>query len=279
MANNSKVRRAGLLAIVGLLAICGMAYVAESIRSVGFMGRRLTSERSSALESGGAKPSAEPMIRPESINLEDGKELLSELRQGGLVLYFRHFQTDHRKWHEDPIKPNHFEMTVQDFRESCDQQRALTPYGQLRARLCGEAIRDLKIPVGKVYASPYCRTVECAQLLAGREPDDTPKELVHRGGKMTGEMMISNIIPFLSSVPAPGSNTLIVAHRPQMDGIAPIEEGQAFVFRPLGHGKFEMIGALFDTDWIEAQVHPQLFGARFAQYTNSGADMTTAVSR
>lgn len=213
-------------------------------------------------------------ILPRRIELLTGEALLAELRKGGLILFTRHFHTDHRKWNEDPIKPRHLEMTVEEFRNSCDQQRPLTDYGRMRARLVGEAMRKLGIPIGKVYASPYCRAVEGATLLAGREPDDTPKELVHRGGKLTAEMMANNIKPYLSTPPEPGTNTLLMSHRPQMDDIHFIEEGQMFVFRPAGEGQFDMVGAIYDTDWTEALTTTDLLGARYALATLQGADVS-----
>jgi phosphohistidine phosphatase SixA len=194
-----------------------------------------------------------------------GKELLERLRRGGYVLYFRHFHTDHTKWHEDPIKPRHAEMTVADFRATCDQQRPLTGYGRRRAKDVGEFIRALGIPIGKVLASPYCRVFESAELLAGRKPDDTPYELVHRGGGLTYETMAANVRPRLGEVPAPGTNTLIVAHRPQMDDIRFIEEGECFVLEPLGDGKFNLVATIYDSDWYEARFNVDYLGLRGTQ--------------
>ena len=219
-----------------------------------------------------AQPAAKPaestapkLLLPEKQELLTGEALLKQLRAGGNVLYFRHFHTDHTKWHEDPIKPKHAEMTVKDFRETCDQQRPLTEYGRQRARDVGNLLRRLSIPIGKVYSSPYCRVVETATLLAGRAPDDTPYELVHRGGGLTYEMMAKNIRPYLGAIPAQGTNTVLVAHRPQMDDIRFMEEGEAYVLRPLGDGKFDLVGTIYDSDWFEATVDVKYLGLRGRQ--------------
>jgi phosphohistidine phosphatase SixA len=213
-----------------------------------------------------AKPRDSPkLLLPEARVSLTGEGLLEKLRQGGYILYFRHFHTDHTKWHEDPIKPHHAEMTVAEFRSTCDQQRPLTDFGRRRAKDVGDLMRGLKIPIGKVLASPYCRVVETAALLAGRAPDSTPYGLVHRGGKLTYEMMAANVRPFLGEKPAPGTNTLIVGHRPQMDDIRFIEEGECFVLEPLGDGMFNLVGTIYDSDWFEAQRNIDYLGLRGTQ--------------
>jgi phosphohistidine phosphatase SixA len=210
-------------------------------------------------------PDPPKLLLPEAKAVVAGNDLLEKLRQGGYILYFRHFHTDHTKWHEDPIKPHHAEMTMTEFRSTCDQQRPLTDFGRRRAKDVGELMRGLKIPIGKVLSSPYCRVVESATLLAGRAPDSTPYGLVHRGGKLTYETMAANVRPFLGDKPSPGTNTLIVAHRPQMDDIRFIEEGECFVLEPLGDGKFDLVATIYDSDWYEAQYNVAYLGLRGTQ--------------
>lgn len=213
---------------------------------------------------GGTPPAEAPkLLLPEGPKtMLTGRALLDELKGGGYILYFRHFHTDHTKWHEDPIKPKHAEMTVKDFRATCDQQRPLTAFGRRRAKDVGAFIRKHGIPIGKVLSSPYCRVVESATLLAGRQPDDTPYGLVHRGGELTYEIMAKNVRPFLGEVPTRGTNTIIVAHRPQMDDIRFIEEGECFVLEPLGDGKFNLVGTIYDSDWYEAEFNVDYLGLR-----------------
>src|SRR2546425_11859919 len=52
--------------------------------------------------------------------------------------------------------------------EDCANQRNLIDRGRSDARAAAAAIRHLGIPVERVLASPFCRTVETAQLLFGR---------------------------------------------------------------------------------------------------------------
>src|SRR6267378_2412791 len=84
-------------------------------------------------------------------------QVLGELRRGGYVLYFRHAATD---FSQNDEKMKRF--------EDCADQRNLIDQGRADARAAGAAIRQLGIPVERVLASPFCRTVETAQLLFGR---------------------------------------------------------------------------------------------------------------
>lgn len=205
------------------------------------------------------------LLAAEHRDLLTGRALIEELRKGGYILYFRHFHTDHTKWHEDPVKPKHAEMTVQDFLATCDQQRPLTDFGRRRASDVGTLLRKQDIPVGKVLASPYCRAVESATLVAGRAPDETTYALLHRGGGLTYEMMATNVRPLLGAIPDSGTNTILMGHRPQMDDIRLIEEGECFVLRPLGGGRFDLVGTIYDSDWFEAEFDPAYLGLRGQQ--------------
>src|SRR2546430_9601808 len=84
-------------------------------------------------------------------------QLLAELLKGGYILYFRHAATD--------FSQNDAGMKSY---EDCANQRNLIDRGRSDARAAAAAIRNLGIPVERVLASPFCRTVETAQLLFGR---------------------------------------------------------------------------------------------------------------
>ncbi len=86
-----------------------------------------------------------------------GRALLTALRGGGYILYFRHTSTD--------FGQNDERMTGY---EDCARQRNLTDAGRAEARAIGSALRELDIPIGDVLASPFCRTMETARLMFGR---------------------------------------------------------------------------------------------------------------
>src|SRR5256886_4865220 len=82
--------------------------------------------------------------------------LLAKLRQGGYVLFLRHTSTD--------FSQNDSQM--KSF-EDCASQRNLTDKGRDEARALGAQIKRLRIPIGPVHASPFCRTQETARLVFG----------------------------------------------------------------------------------------------------------------
>ena len=82
---------------------------------------------------------------------------MKQLRQGGYVLYMRHASTDFSR--------NDAAMTSY---EDCATQRNLTDQGRAEARAVGAHVRRLRIPIGDVLASPFCRTMETARLAFGK---------------------------------------------------------------------------------------------------------------
>src|SRR5688572_5035532 len=88
---------------------------------------------------------------------QPSSEILTQLQEGGYVLYLRHTSTD--------FSQNDSRMTSY---EDCASQRNLTEQGRDEARVIGEHVKRLKIPIGEVLASPFCRTMETARLAFGK---------------------------------------------------------------------------------------------------------------
>jgi len=93
-------------------------------------------------------PDARP---PAATSARSAAELVAALKQGGYVVYFRHAATDFSKNDEK----------MRDF-DDCANQRNLTDAGRDQAKRIGASWRALGLPLGKVYASPFCRTRETA---------------------------------------------------------------------------------------------------------------------
>ena len=83
-------------------------------------------------------------------------KLARQLREGGYVLYMRHASTD--------FSQNDAKMTRY---EDCDGQRNLLDKGRAEARSVAGHVQRLRIPIGEVLASPFCRTMETARLAFG----------------------------------------------------------------------------------------------------------------
>jgi hypothetical protein len=165
--------------------------------------------------------------------------LVDELRKGGFVLYVRHASTDFSK---DDTRMASF--------EDCANQRPLTDKGRNEARALGGQIKRLGIPIGKVYASPFCRTVETAMLAFGA----AEKMQEVRGGPLKSDdpKRYDALKRLLASGPAPGMNNVISSHGNPFFAIfgAPyLAEGELAVVRPDSKGGFALTGRIRLEDW------------------------------
>ena len=178
----------------------------------------------------------------------EGAALVDALRSGGLNLYFRHAATE---WSQDDQVRDRGDLP------SCDPQRMrqLSDDGRAAARAVGEAMRALGVPVGAVYASPYCRTVETAEQM-GMGPVQTTEDVVNlRAADYAGgrEAIVARARARLSMAPAPGGNDVYVAHGNVARAATDVYpgEGEGIVFRPLGENGFEFVGRLDPAAWVE----------------------------
>lgn len=177
-----------------------------------------------------------------------GESLVSALRQGGYNIYFRHAATD---WAQsDRVRE------AGDW-NSCDPSRIrqLSSEGRNTARAVGNAIRALRIPVGKVLASPYCRTVETATLMDLGPVETTTDVMNMRVAKYFGgrAAIVKTARARLAMPPLAGTNTVIVAHGNVARDSTPVYPGEAegVVFRPDGGGGFGVIARLTPARWKE----------------------------
>src|SRR6267378_134631 len=165
-------------------------------------------------------------------------ELLAELRKGGYILYFRHAATDFSQ-NDERMKSY----------EDCASQRNLIDKGRSDARATGAAIRELRIPVERVLASPFCRTVETAQLLFGR----AEKMQEVRGGPSApaGSERYAALRKILATPVPAGTNLAVVGHGNPFHSVAGppyLAEGEAAVIRPLG-ADFQIVARIPVDRW------------------------------
>jgi virginiamycin B lyase len=152
-----------------------------------------------------------------------GSSFVRALRAGGNVIAFRHAITSHAR--EDAAS----------FRYSqCSRQRVLNAAGRAQARAIGRAIRALRVRIGTVLASPYCRTRETAQLAFGHvtaTPDLLSTINVRRGEDT--DTLDDKFRALLRRAPARGTNTVLVSHGIAIDAATGVNlaEGSAAVFR------------------------------------------------
>ena len=153
-----------------------------------------------------------------------GPAFLAALHRGGFVLYFRHARTDFSQDDTD----------LSDL-SNCATQRNLSTEGRNQARLIGEAIAALGIPIGEVLSSELCRTRETAELAFGRAtltPDLT--SFGTASSEAEEQERAAALRRLLATPPTPGTNIVLVGHLFNIQAAAKINlaEGEAAVFSP-----------------------------------------------
>jgi phosphohistidine phosphatase SixA len=170
----------------------------------------------------------------------DANALLAELRQGGLVVYFRHTRTLRQHDHEGRMRAA---GTLDP--DKCETQRNLSEAGLAEAQRQAEAVRRLGVPVGRVYSSRYCRAWQHAGYFASTleysealTPDRTPEKA-------------AALQVLLNTAPTQGTNTLLFGHggvlwqATDYDSI----ESETFVFRPAKEGRARLVASIRMEEW------------------------------
>jgi phosphohistidine phosphatase SixA len=180
-------------------------------------------------------------------------EIVDALRQGGLVVFLRHAETG-------PPWPDHVGAALGD----CATQRNLNEAGRAQSLAIGRAMQALGVPVGAVLASPFCRTMETAELAFGTATAEMrlslPRHLDAAAHRAMGEALLELVA---TARPAAG-NLVLVGHSYHLiaaGGPRPDPQGAAAVLRPRPEGGFETMALLAPQDWM-ALAWPRLAEAR-----------------
>ena len=173
-------------------------------------------------------------------------QLLTELKRGGYVIYFRHATT--QRDYADQADPS---LNLKD----CSTQRKLSIEGIEEAQTIGLAFAKKEIPVGTIITSQYCRAWKTANFAFGRvdKKDDRLNFLPFEN--YTDQqvlLMKTTVMPLLSELPADGLNTVIVGHDDLFEaatGIYPEPQGIAYVLKPDGKGSFTLASNMLPQEW------------------------------
>ena len=182
-----------------------------------------------------------------------GPDLVQALRSGGHWICFRHAATE---WTQSDRVEREGDWT------SCDPAviRQLSQEGRTTAKEVGEAVRRLGIPVGEVWSSEYCRTVETARLLA-LGPVRTTRQLFNLiaadllGGR---DAVVERARQFMREPVPDGTNRVLVAHGNLMQALTGVSlpEAGAVVMTYAPESGLRMIAVLEAGDWLElARLH------------------------
>ncbi|OUU07676.1 MAG: histidine phosphatase family protein [Verrucomicrobia bacterium TMED40] len=180
--------------------------------------------------------------QPKNQNLPHS-ELIASMKEGGLILYFRHASTE--KDYADQIKADPNDGST---------QRVLSEKGWHEAVHIGNSFKYHSIPFGKVYSSQYFRAWQTAWLAFGKYEKNKDFNFLPFEDYTVEqfEEMKKTITPYLSTLPPEGKNTIIVAHDDPFEastGIYPEPQGVCYVVKPLGEKKFEILGSITPEQW------------------------------
>jgi len=175
---------------------------------------------------------------------ENDKEIAQALRAGGLVIAVRHGATFPDQADTDPL----------NF-DNISAQRNLNEKGKALAKAFGDALRQISIPVGKVYTSKYNRAYETA-VIAGFKDIEKTADLTEGGLVVSPNENARRIEAFrkmLGTTPQPGSNTVLITHKPNIvDALGKdwfdVKEGEASLFRP-ENGSYKLVARVQMDEW------------------------------
>lgn len=171
----------------------------------------------------------------------EGRALIERLREGGLVVFFRHADTAGMP---------------------CDSlyrigqregQRNISEDGRVQSRQIGEALTALEIPIEyPVLAGPVFRARDTAEIAFGPERVQITDSLLadDYAGTRGVRWVITEHRRLFATPPAPGLNRILVGHRTpallSVDGQVSrsgFPEGAAIVMRPVD-GRAEVLGVI-----------------------------------
>ena len=171
----------------------------------------------------------------------EGQVLIERLRQGGLVVFFRHADTAGMP---------------------CDSlyrigqregQRNISEDGRVQSRQIGEVLAALNIPIQyPVLAGPVFRARDTAEIAFGLERVEITESLLadDYAGSRGVSWVITEHRRLFATPPEPGLNRILVGHRTpalmSVDGQVSrlgFPEGAAIVMRPVD-GEAEVVGVI-----------------------------------
>jgi phosphohistidine phosphatase SixA len=172
-----------------------------------------------------------------------GDALVKALQQGGYVIAMRHASSprevpDKQTANPDNVKP----------------ERQLDETGRRTAAAMGNALRELKIPIGDVITSPTYRALETIRLAQWTNPKPVP-ELGDNGQSMQGGTEAQAVWLRQSVTQFPeGTNTILVTHLPNLTGAFPqlamgMADGEALIFASDGKGGARVLARVKIEDW------------------------------
>jgi phosphohistidine phosphatase SixA len=207
-------------------------------------------EASKTAGEGGEGGEGEKYSEGEKANAEfkdklSGAALLSALKKGGHIIYFRHAQTT-----KDYADQADSKLDL----KNCETQRKLSDVGIKQAKDIGAAFTAKNIPVGEVITSDYCRAWKTADLAFGKHVKNPKLNFLPFEDYTDAQVqeMKTNLMPLLTAVPQSGKNTVIIGHDDVFEaatGIYPDPQGMAYILTPDGKSGLELQANMLPEEW------------------------------
>lgn len=150
-------------------------------------------------------------------------ELISALQSGGYVIYMRHGETAY-----DRNDINRHNL------EDCNGQRNLSAKGREDAQRIGRVIKALKIPIGDVSSSPYCRCKDTARLVFGNFHVEDDLHISINKDEEESEYLGDRLYAMMLDADTQSTNVVFIGHAYNLKdglGVWPKPEGVFTVFQ------------------------------------------------
>jgi broad specificity phosphatase PhoE len=172
------------------------------------------------------------------------QEIAQALRAGGLVIVVRHGATFPDQADTDPLNFDNIAA-----------QRNLNDKGKMLAKQFGDALRQVGVPIGKVYTSKYNRGYETA-VVAGFKDIEKTADLTEGGLVVSPNENNRRAEAFrklLATAPKAGTDTILVTHYPNIIAALgkdwfDVKEGEASIFRP-ENGGYTLLARIQMDEW------------------------------
>lgn len=159
--------------------------------------------------------------------------LWARMRVGGLVVAIRHASAP------GTGDPTGFRLG------DCSTQRNLSGEGRAQAQALGKAFRTRDIPVARVLASRWCRTLETARLAFGEAEEEPALDSLF-GRRDRAAAQSDAVRSIIDRWPADGGNLVLVTHQANIAALvgAGLREGEMVILTRAADGGFAVVGRM-----------------------------------
>ncbi len=170
-------------------------------------------------------------------------ELIERLQSGRYIIYIRHSKT----------RLDQRDMMSDEVLDDCNNQRNLSYEGKMLATMIADKVKQLAIPIGQVYSSPYCRAKETAQLLFDKVNVEKQLAFSIAKSEIESKKLGEQLRLMMIETPEGPENTVFVGHTSNLRdglGIWPKPEGVWVIFKKTDSG-IKYIGRISPAEWRE----------------------------